>query len=182
MPEGPFVAIAPGTFPGGFDRVPPGGLCLSAFLFVTRPTGEVLLGRYDPAHPAWPGMTGLDEGRLRKYAEGWTVPASHLRWGEDPREAARRIGRTFLGLDGLRYGEPRVATETYELARLPGERHFDVLFLVEAQGAPARVEAPPWYAALAWHDPRALPAGAYARGHEDVVARWLALRDEDAGG
>lgn len=170
-PDGPFLAISPGTFPGGFDHAPPGGLCLSVFLFVRDAQGRLLLGRY-AEDARWTSLGGLDMGRVRKYAEGWTLPSSHLKIGEDPRDAARRVAAEMLGLPDLRFGEPRVATEVYELARLPGQRHHDVLFLVDAEGAPTDVRAPPWYAELAWRDPATTTFG---RGHEDVVARWRAL-------
>jgi len=172
VPTGPFLAISPGAFPGGFDRAPPGGLCLSAFLFLRNERGEVLLGRY-AEDSRWAALTGLDAGRVRRYSTGWTVPASHLKLGEDPRDAALRVAREILGVDGLRLGEPRVATFVYELDRLPGERHHDVCFLLDT-AAPRglRVEPPPWYAALAWHDLATLPASAYARGHDDVAEAW----------
>src|SRR2546428_194237 len=35
---------------------------------------------------------------------------------------------------------------------------------------------PPWYTELSWQDPRSVPTTAYARGHEDVVARWLGAK------
>lgn len=171
MPSGPFVSIAPGAIPGGFDHAPPGGLCLSAFLFV-REGERILLGKYAD-DPRWMEMVGLDPDRIRRNGGGWTVPASHLKLGEDPREAARRVAHDILGLKHLAFGEPRVATFRYELARLPGEEHVDYCFLVDAT-APRhpRLETPPWYAELAWQDPARLPASAYARGHEDVVEAW----------
>ena len=74
----------------------------------------------------------------------------------------------------LAYSEPRVEVDLYEARRFPGRLHFDVWFFVDTKSPDAfEPMVPPWYAALAWHDPRALPASAYARSHEDVVARWL---------
>jgi ADP-ribose pyrophosphatase YjhB (NUDIX family) len=174
VPSGPFFSIASGAIPGGFDHAPPGGVCVSTFLFVRDARGRVLLGRYAD-DPRWRDLVGLDAERIRHHARGWTVPASHNKVGEDPRDAARRIAREILGLDGLAFDEPRVATETYELARLPGERHFDVLLLVGATAPDAGVRTPPWYAELAWHDLPALPRSAFGRGHEDVVAHWIRL-------
>ena len=59
---------------------------------------------------------------------------------------------------------------------MPGEGPF-LWFLVDA-APPGGYElaVPPWYAEFAWHDPRAVPPEAYARDHQDVVARWLAAR------
>lgn len=169
--DGPFLWLREGAPDAGFQRLPRGGMCLSVFLFVTR-GDELLLGKYANV-PEWERLTGLDEARRRAYGRGWTIPASHLKFGEDPREAARRVAREVLRLPDLRVSEARVATEHYELPADPGATHYDVLFLVDAEAPPGLVvERPPWYAALEWHDWRALPASAFGRAHEDVLAHW----------
>jgi ADP-ribose pyrophosphatase YjhB (NUDIX family) len=150
-------------------------MCLSAFLFLRRGR-TILLGKYAD-DPAWGRLAGLDPERWRVHGAGWTIPASQLTYGEDPRAAARRIGEQILEVRGMTYSEPRVEVDVYEPKRFPGRLHYDVWFLVD--GVPprnARIGKPDWYAALEWHDPRTLPATEYARGHEDVVARWLLRR------
>ena len=105
------------------------------------------------------------------------MPASHLKFGEDPREAARRVGEGALGIPGLRYSEPRSEVDFYPSKMVPGEMHYDIWFFVD--GAPPKdyeIRVPPWYTELSWRDPRAVPATDYARGHEDVVARWMAAK------
>jgi ADP-ribose pyrophosphatase YjhB (NUDIX family) len=151
-------------------------MCLSTFLFVKR-GNRILLGKYAD-DPAWEKLMGLDPERWRIHGKGWTIPASHLRYGEDPRDAARRVGEEILGLRGMRYSEPRVEVDLYEPKRFPGILHYDVWFLVDAAAPPgkAALAKPPWYAALEWQDPQELPPGAYARSHEDVVERWLRPR------
>ena len=170
--DGPFLWLSESAPPAGFRTVPPGGMCLSAFLFVKR-GGKILLGKYAD-DPAWERLAGLDPERRRVHAAGWTIPASQLKYGEDPRAAAKRVGEEILEVRGMTYSEPRVEVDLYEPKRFPGRLHYDVWFLVDAtprgRAEPAR---PPWYADLAFHDPRGLAADAYARGHEDVVARWL---------
>ena len=175
--DGPFLWLSPQGSPWGYHRLPPGGMCLSAFLFV-RQGGRILLGRYAD-DPAWETLAGLDGTRRRAHGKGWTVPASHLKYGEDPRDAARRVAEEILGLQGLRLSEPRVETEVAVPARFPEMGpHHDVWFLVDAELDPGReVQRPPWWRDLAFHDPRALAAGEYGRSHEDVVARWLAARE-----
>ncbi len=173
--EGPFLWLSKNGPPSGFWELPPGGMCLSAFLFVRRGP-RILLGKYAD-DPAWEELTGLDPERTRVHGAGWTVPASHLKYGEDPGAAARRVGESVLELPKVRYSEPRVEVDLYEPKRFPGRLHFDVWFLVDAHPPKdAEVEVPRWYAELEWHDPRSLPASAYARGHEDVVGRWLQAR------
>src|SRR5581483_717258 len=83
MPSGPFLAIAPGTFPGGFDHAPPGGVCFSTFLFARDARGRILLGRYRE-DARWTSLVGLDAARVQRYAQGWTIPASHVKLGEHP--------------------------------------------------------------------------------------------------
>ena len=150
-------------------------MCVCAYLFVTR-RDQLLLGKYAD-DPQWEALAGLEPERRRTHGWGWTVPATHLKLGEDPREAARRIGEEILRIPGLRYSEPRPEVDFYPSKMAPGEKHYDIWFFVD--GAPPKdyeLQVPPWYTELSWQDPRTLPAPTYARGHEDVVARWLATK------
>lgn len=173
--DGPFLWLNETGPPSGFRRLPEGGLCLSVFLFLRR--GPLLLLGKHAEHPAWERLTGLDPERVRKHGQGWTIPASHLKYGEDPRAAARRVAEEVLQLPGVQLGEPRVETEHASWERPSGRGwHHDVWFFVDAEGAPERVARPPWFAELGWHDPRALPQEAWGRAHGDVAARWLTPR------
>lgn len=171
-----FLWLAPFAPPRGWKDVPRGGMCLCVFLFVMN-GGKVLLGRYAD-HPAWEELCGMNSGRVKANAHGWTIPASHLKFGEDPRDAARRIGEEVLALDrGLAYSEPYVKTFFYEPAIAPGEKHFDLLFLFDVSvEAGACVRKPPWYEALEWLDIGAVQREAFARQHEDVAETWLKKR------
>ena len=173
--EGPFLWLSTAAPPAGFSQLPRGGMCLSAFLFVTD-RGQLLLGKYKD-DPKWEELTGLDPERRRIHGRGWTVPASHLKYGEDPRMAAHRIAEEVLQISGATYSEPRVEVDFYEPKRFPGALHYDIWFFVDAVPPNEyKLRVPSWYAELGWHDPRSLPATAYARGHEDVVARWLSVK------
>ena len=175
--DGPFLFLRDGASPHGFWHLPEGGMCLSAFLFVRRGR-RILLGRYRD-HPAWAELAGLEPERVRRGAAGWTIPASQLKFGEDPRRAARRIGERILRIRGLAYSEPRVVSELYEPAWLPGRLHYDVSFLFDATPRKGfEIRLPLWYAALEWHDPFRLAASAYARSHRDVVTLWRAVRSK----
>lgn len=168
-----FLWLAPFAPPKGWKEVPRGGMCLCVFLFVTS-GGKVLLGRYAD-HSAWETLCGMDGGRVKANAGGWTIPASHLMFGEDPRDAARRIGEDILALDiDLVYSEPYVKTFFYEPAIAPGEKHFDVLFLFDVSIQDiANVHKPPWYEALEWFDIGMVQRQRFARQHQDVVEAWL---------
>jgi ADP-ribose pyrophosphatase YjhB (NUDIX family) len=171
--EGPFLWLTESGPRAGFRQLPKGGMCLSVFLFVHR-GAELLLGKYAD-DPRWETLAGLDTGRWRKHGQGWTLPASHLKYGEHPRDAARRVAEDVLQLPGLALSEPRVETEFAVWTRPSGTgEHYDVWFFVDAElPARTRIQRPPWYSALEFHDPRRVPASAYGRAHEDVVARWL---------
>ncbi len=170
--DGPFLWLRDQGSPWGFWHAPEGGMCVNAFLFVRRDS-KILLGKYAD-DPKWEELAGLDAGRRQRFGNGWTVPASHMKFGEEPRAAARRVGEEILQAPNLRYGEPRVESDTYPASFAGGKTHYDLWLFVDAK-PPAgwSAKAPPWFTELAWHDPKSLPASAYARAHEDVVARWL---------
>ena len=173
---GPFLWLSSAAPRRGFRALPPSGMCISAFVLVER-EGELLLGKYAD-DPRWEELAGPDEGRWRAHGKGWTVPASQLRFGEEPRAAGRRIARDILRMPDLRLSEPRVESDHYVPARFPElGMHYDLWLLFGAKlPSDATMERPPWYRELAFHAPDALAASDYARGHEDVVARWLAAR------
>jgi ADP-ribose pyrophosphatase YjhB (NUDIX family) len=173
-----FLWLAPFAPPKGWTSVPRGGMCLCAFLFVLS-GGKILLGRYAD-HPAWEQLCGMESRRVKANALGWTIPACHLKFGEDPRDAARRIGEEILTLEkGLVYSEPYVKTFFYEPAIAPGEKHFDVLFLFEVSvKAGDKFGKPPWYETLEWFDIGTVRREQFARQHEDVAEAWLKNRAE----
>src|SRR2546428_5482125 len=122
--DGPFLWLSESAPPAGFRRLPPGGMCLSAFLFVTR-GGKILLGKYRD-DPAWERLAGLDEERRRVHSAGGAIPASQLKYGGGPRAAAKRLGEEIPALRGLAYSEPRVGGGPYGPQRVPGGRPYDV--------------------------------------------------------
>jgi len=172
----PFLWLAPFAPAAGLTTVPRGGMCLCAFLFV-QCEDKILLGKYAP-HPAWERLTGMDDKRIRANGQGWTLPGRHLKFGEDPRAAARHIGEEILLLDrDLTYPEPRVATFLYEPAIAPGEKHYDVDFLFEIPlGKSGELRTPPWYETLAWFAIKTVWHEQFARQHQDVLEAWLRMR------
>ncbi len=171
-----FLWLAPFAPPKGYTNVPAGGMCLCVFLFVIKGR-QVLLGKYKE-HPAWEKITGMDEKRVKNNQHGLTLPASHLKFGEDPLDAARRIVKEILLLpEGLSYSEPVVQTFFYEPSIVPGEMHFDVLFLYDViLDDSVKTTLPPWYASLEWFETDILMNQKFARQHEDVVSAWLKKR------
>jgi ADP-ribose pyrophosphatase YjhB (NUDIX family) len=146
-------------------------MCLSTFLFVRRGP-RILLGKYAD-NPKWEELAGMDPERRRTHSRGWTIPARQVKFGEDPRDTARHVGEEILGISGMRYSDPRVEVDLYPPKWAPDRLHYDIWFLVDATPPKGwKLEVPPWYAELEWLDPRKVPDADYARGHEDVVARW----------
>jgi ADP-ribose pyrophosphatase YjhB (NUDIX family) len=171
-----FLWLAPFAPPKGYKNVPAGGMCLCVFLFVIR-GNKVLLGKYKE-HTEWEKIAGMDEKRVKNNMHGYTLPACHLKFGEDPSVAAQRILKEILCLpDNLSLSEPLVQTFFYELAIVPGEMHFDVLFLYDViLDESIKTTLPPWYASLDWFDIGMLMNQKFARQHEDVVSAWLTKR------
>jgi hypothetical protein len=184
--DGPYLWINKYSPPAGFHRVPPGGMCIGVFLFV-QSGRRLLLGRVRP-HEKWERLAGENVERMRNDARGWKIPARQLRLGEDPRDAARDIGESMLGIRGLRYFEPRIEVEFWRLgdqASGPPKRrkmfHYDMWFLVDAK-VPAgwAVKTPAWFDELAWVDPSSISKRGWSRFHDDVWRRWRQPRPKQA--
>src|SRR2546430_15211408 len=97
--------------PLGFEQVPPGGMCVCAYLFVTR-RDQLLLGKYAD-DPQWEALAGLDSERRRTHGWGGTVLATHLNLGEHPRSAVLRLGLDIPKIAGLQYSEARLEEDFY---------------------------------------------------------------------
>jgi len=178
-PDDAFLWLAPFAPPKGYKNVPAGGMCLCVFLFVLQGK-KVLLGKYKE-HPAWEKIAGMDEKRVTNNTHGYTLPACHLKFGEDPSVAAQRILKEILCLpENLSLSEPLVQTFFYEVAVAPGKMHFDVLFLYDViLDESINITLPPWYASLEWFNTDILMNLKFARQHEDVVAAWLGKKGKN---
>src|SRR6266540_2920988 len=84
--RGPFLWLSKKAPPAGFSELPRGGMCVCTFLFVTR-DDRILLGKYAD-DPKWEELAGLDQGRRLTNANGWTIPASHLKFGRSAADRA----------------------------------------------------------------------------------------------
>ncbi len=178
--DGLFLWFREGASKGGFRTPPKAGFCVSVFVCLWR--GEaLLLGKYGQ-HEAWMDLAGLDPERVQRYSVGWTLPGTHLKLGEDPRQGATRVLTDLLGLDpaSVELSEPLVAS-SYGPHNHPDIKplgdHFDLWFF--SQGTvetSARIEAPPWYHELTFVDPGSLGADEYGREHQDVVEAMLDVR------
>ena len=71
--------------------VPKGGTCISSFL-VLKAKGGVLVGKMSRPE-IWIERFFMGEKFAPQYAASnkWLIPASHLKYGERPEDAAKRI-------------------------------------------------------------------------------------------
>jgi ADP-ribose pyrophosphatase YjhB (NUDIX family) len=156
-------------------QVPPAGLCLSSFLFVENPKGEVLLGR--PAlHRAWPLKGSLPLWRVREIIQAgeWVLPASHLLFGEAPSAAAVRVARDWAGLPTARPEFVGVDSGTRPSSRTRGGRtqyHWDIGFLYRAR-AMRLPPAGPWWAETRFVGRRGWERLKVGRGHRDTLRAY----------
>lgn len=149
-----------------FDAAAPlrDALCISAFLISAR--GDRLLAGRTADHPRWPELDSVPRD-LSALADRWVLPAAHLRLGEDPGDAARRIAADQLeaGLEEatlsavLSYAAPQTGREQ--------DLHWDLCFAFAAKIA--LDGTPPWFAELAWIPLAELEDVDFARGHDDIL-------------
>ncbi len=165
------VSGKPDASPLTVREIPEGGMCLSAFVVLTE-TGnrnKVLLGHLNP-EAMWDHMGALDPERVEVHSRGWMIPSSHLLLKEPPQEAARRILREQLELEGVPLAEPIVVSETYTPRRFPDlPSHWDLEFIF--RGELSAEELPKAFAwkELAFVDISHTRRSEIARSHEDVL-------------
>jgi ADP-ribose pyrophosphatase YjhB (NUDIX family) len=130
-----FAAFSRGALPPRMNTVPPGGMCISAFLVISK-KGEpenVLMGRINK-NAEWDNIGALDEKRVERFASGWMLPSSHLILFETPEGAARRILREQLGIRNQPLHGPMTFADTSGTAN-----HWDLgfVFTGERESAPS---------------------------------------------
>jgi len=135
-----FAAFGKDSLPPRMKTVPEGGMCISAFLVISRKDdpGSVLMGRINK-NAEWDHIGALNGKRLERFASGWMLPSSHLILFETPEGAARRILREQLGIKNLKLHGPMTFADT-STARFSGTpNHWDIgfIFTAEKESAPS---------------------------------------------
>ena len=169
----PAAASAPAASFAHFDAdhpVPVAG-CLSSFL-VSVAAGALLLGRMRE-HEAWASLDAIASGK-RAFA-GWVLPAAHLRIGEDPEAAARRVAAEQLRATVRDLRLARVLSYAGPLEARRQALHWDLCFVYDADLEVRRT--PAWFAELRRVPLTELTGGRFARGHGDVLADLGLLLD-----
>jgi ADP-ribose pyrophosphatase YjhB (NUDIX family) len=135
-----FAAFSKDALPPRMNTVPEGGMCISAFLVISKKdeASNVLMGRINK-NAEWDHIGALNGKRLERFGSGWMLPSSHLILFETPEGAARRILREQLGLKNLKLQGPMTFADT-STARFSGLlNHWDIgfIFTAERESAPS---------------------------------------------
>ncbi len=130
-----FAAFSKDALPPRMKTVPEGGMCISAFLVISKrgEPGEVLMGRINK-NAEWDHIGALDGKRVERFASGWMLPSSHLILFETPEGAARRILREQLGIRNQALDGPLTFADTSGTSN-----HWDLgfIFTGEREAAPS---------------------------------------------
>jgi ADP-ribose pyrophosphatase YjhB (NUDIX family) len=120
-----FAAFSKDALPPRMNSLPQGGMCISAFLVVSKrgEPGNVLMGRINK-NAEWDHIGALDGKRVERFASGWMLPSSHLMLFETPEGAARRILREQLGIRSQTLGGPLAFSDTSGTSN-----HWDLGFI-----------------------------------------------------
>jgi hypothetical protein len=155
--------------PMSLKEIPPGGLCLSAFLIAQDDQGRVVMGKLDPQAP-WDHIGALDPKRIELHRKGWMLPASHLMVHESPQAAIKRVASEQLELQDLRISDPKIVSEVYPPRYFPDlAEHWDLEFIsfASVRSIQLRTRA---FLELALIDPKVTRRSEIARSHEDILA------------
>jgi len=156
-------------------HVSKGGTCLSAFLVLTGKDG-VLAGKM--AKPeVWVEKFLVGESFAPKYATSgkWILPASHLKFGEKPEDAAKRILTEQLGLGNVKLTFGEVQSHLSGDPNDPDNAHWDICFVFEG-GVKGKVPKPEWFSELTFLKPKDLSVEDFTRGHGDVLKEFGTIR------
>jgi ADP-ribose pyrophosphatase YjhB (NUDIX family) len=162
--ERKFADFYVGALPFQMDKIPEGGMCLSAFLVLWKGNQHnVLLGKVNPASD-WVQLGALSKERAEKISDRWILPSSHLLLYESPHEAVRRISREQLGLNWSDVKSPEllVFSEAYSVPT-----HWDIEFVFKGE-----LESLPRSAVwkeLTFVDVSKAHDKDFARSHQDIL-------------
>ena len=149
-------------------HVPKGGTCLSSFL-VLKGKGGILVGKM--AKPEiWVEKFYVGEKFAPIYAASnkWLLPASHLKYGEKPEDAATRVLKDQLGIAKSKLSLLQVQSHLSQDARDPEIAHWDVCFVYGGTLRKAP-QTPEWFSEFRLVKPRELVSESFTRGHGDVL-------------
>jgi len=157
-------------------HAPKGGTCLSSFLILKKKDG-ILVGKM--AKPEiWVERFFVGEQFAPAYAASnkWLLPASHLKYGEKPSDAAKRILNEQAGLKNVKLTLREVQSHLAEDPADPESAHWDICFVYEGN-MKGKVRQPEWFSELKFVKPKGLKSDDFTRGHGDVLKESGIIRN-----
>ncbi len=157
-------------------HAPKGGTCISTFL-VLRGKGGVLVGKM--AKPEiWVDRFMVGEMFAPQYVSSnkWVLPASHLKYGEKPDDAAMRVLTEQVRVDRSKLTLKQVQSHLAEDPKDPESAHWDICFVYEG-ALKKKIEPPEWFSELRFVKPKELSGGDFTRGHGDVLKEFQMLKN-----
>jgi ADP-ribose pyrophosphatase YjhB (NUDIX family) len=158
-----FAAFSKTALPPRMKTVPEGGMCVSAFLVISKKgdPGSVLMGKINK-NAEWDHIGAIPSKKLEGFASGWMLPSSHLILFETPEGAARRILREQLGIRNQSLQGPLTFSDTSGTTN-----HWDLGFIFTGERESA--SANPAWDELRFVDVAKLKRDAIVRSQLDVL-------------
>jgi ADP-ribose pyrophosphatase YjhB (NUDIX family) len=157
--------------PFRMKEIPDGGFCLSSFLVISESHNpqSVLMGHLNP-NAAWDHIGALDQSRIEAHSKGWMLPSCHLMVQESPQDAARRILKEQVGIEGLDLSEPKVISEVYTPRRFPNlAQHWDLEFIFRGKLDQSELPKSDAWVDLKFVGVSKMRKIEMARSHEDIL-------------
>ena len=156
-------------------HAPKGGTCLSSFLVLKGKTG-VLVGKMTKPE-VWVERFMMGEKFAPTYAASnkWLLPASHLKYGEKPEDAAKRILNEQVQLKNVKLKLREVQSHLAVDPNDPEAAHWDICFIYEGT-VKGKVKQPEWFSELKFVKPKELSSDDFTRGHGDVLKESKIVR------
>jgi len=149
-------------------HVPKGGACISVFLVLKGRDG-ILVGKMTRPE-IWIDRFLVGEAFAPKYAASgkWLIPASHLKFGEDPEDAAVRVLVEQVGARKSKLSLLQVQSHLSQDPNDPEAAHWDICLIYGGRPR-GKVERPEWFSDLRFVKPKELTSEDFTRGHGDVL-------------
>jgi len=157
-------------------HAPKGGTCISAFLVLKGKSG-ILVGKMTKPD-IWIEKFFVGEMFAPQYVASnkWIIPASHLKYGEKPDDAAMRVLNEQLGAGKGKLTFRQVQSHLAEDPNDPEAAHWDICFVYEGR-LKDMIEPPEWFSELRFVKPQELTSGDFARGHGDVLKEFGIIKN-----
>jgi hypothetical protein len=156
-------------------NVPPGGTCLSSFVFMSNGRNILVgkMGRPDIWIERF--LVGPKFAPVYAGSGKYVLPARHLHWYESPFEAAISVVRDQVGFDVPKSKVSLVDVQSHVSGDMDNEKeppHWDICFLYRVQVSnvqASKLRRPEWFSELAFKPLKSLRRDDFTRGHGDVL-------------